>query len=83
MATKVSNFRIKGHYKIQKGRFVFPFEKEIRAVSAENAVEKVKQFIACRNVNINRIKIEKIFRIDASNINNRVVKAFAEENIKI
>ena len=81
---KVTNYKVRGYYKINKTVFKYPFEKEVRATSPDRAVEKVKHFISTQSVNPRRIFIENIYEItDPNYIKDRVVKAFEDNEIHL
>ena len=84
MSIVVKNYRIRGYYRVTKTTFKFTFEKEVRALNPEDAVENVKQFISSRNVNPRRITITEIYEIqDPEMLNDRVVKYFATEDLSL
>ncbi|MFX0103305.1 MAG: hypothetical protein ACFFCS_27340 [Candidatus Hodarchaeota archaeon] len=81
---KVSNYKVRGYYKIDKTVFKYPFEKEVRAISPDKAVEKVKQYISTQNVDPRRIFIQSIHEItDPKFIKDRVIKAFEDNEIRL
>ena len=82
--TSVKCYRIRGYYTLAKNRFKYRFEKDIREISPEAAINKLKQSISCRNVIPNCIKIENIYEVlNPELINDRVVKAFEENDVKL
>ncbi|MBD3187242.1 hypothetical protein GF325_10465 [Candidatus Bathyarchaeota archaeon] len=79
----VKTYLISGFYNVQKNKFKYLFEKEIRALTPEMAVEKLKLDIASRSVNPNRIRIQEVAEItDPNLIKDRVTRTYTEEKIK-
>ena len=77
-------YRIKGYYYSNKAYNKQPFEKEMRAVSPDDAVKVLKQQIVSRAVNSRRIHIESIVEITSPEfIKDRVVKTFATDKLKV
>lgn len=80
----VHTFRVRGQYRNKTTIFKNTFEKEVRAVSADDAVATVKRLIGSRNVNSNCIHIAQVLRIDnPEHVRDRVVRTFASESMKI
>jgi ribosomal protein L20A (L18A) len=80
----VKTFRVGGYYKTRYGVNKNNFEKELRAISPEDAVKTVSLVIASQKVKPQRIKILKVEEItNPDDIKSRVVKAFATEKIRI
>lgn len=81
---KVSNYRVRGYYRIDKTVFKYPFEKEVRALSPEKAVESVKHLISTQSVNPRRIFIKGVYEItDPDFIKDRVIKAFEDNEVHL
>ncbi len=80
----VSTFRVSGYYRTRYGVNKNKFEKELRAISKDDAVASVRLLIASQKVKLARIVIESVEEIkNNDDIKSRVVKAFAEENIRV
>jgi ribosomal protein L20A (L18A) len=80
----VSTFRVSGFYKTRYGVNKNKFEKELRAVSKDDAVATVKKLIGSQKVKLARIVIQKVEEVkNPDDIKSRVVKAFATENIRV
>ncbi|NMC04994.1 MAG: hypothetical protein GYA24_07280 [Candidatus Lokiarchaeota archaeon] len=79
----VSTYRVAGFYRTRYGVNKNKFEKEIRAISKDDAVNSVKRLISSQKVKLPRIVIEKVEEIkNPDEIKSRVVKAFATEKIR-
>ncbi|MHA1792467.1 MAG: hypothetical protein ACTSVI_07470 [Promethearchaeota archaeon] len=82
--TVVKCYRIRGYYTIAKYKFKYRFEKEVRDITPEYAIQKLKQLISSRKVNPHCIKIEEVYEVVNSNaIKDRIIKAFEENDIKM
>jgi ribosomal protein L20A (L18A) len=80
----VSTFRVSGFYRTRYGVNKNKFEKELRAVSKDDAVATVKQLIGSQKVKLARIVISSVEEVkNVDDIKSRVVKAFATENIRV
>nr|MDO8086239.1 hypothetical protein [Candidatus Sigynarchaeum springense]MDO8118983.1 hypothetical protein [Candidatus Sigynarchaeota archaeon] len=80
----VSTFRVCGFYRTRYGVKKNKFEKELRALSKDDAITSVKKLISSQKVKLSRIVIESVEEIkNSDDIKSRVVKAFATENIRV
>ncbi len=80
----VGTFRVSGFYRTRYGVNKNKFEKELRAISKDDAVASVKKLIGSQKVKLARIVIQSVEEVkNADDIKSRVVKAFATENIRV
>ena len=80
----VQTYRIKGHYKNNRSVFKNAFDKEVRGLTPDDAVDSLRQLISSKNVHPNRIFIESVHRIDdPDQIKDRVIRTFASESLKV
>jgi ribosomal protein L20A (L18A) len=80
----VSTFRVSGFYRTRYGVNKSKFEKELRAISKDEAIASVKLLIGAQKVKRARIVINSVEEIkNPDEIKSRVVKAFATEKIRI
>ncbi len=80
----VSTYRVSGYYRTRYGVNKNNFEKELRAISKEDAVASVKLLIGNQKVKLARIVIKSVEEIkNTDDIKSRVVKTFATENIRV
>ena len=74
--SKIKNFKITGSFS-EKGKKV-TFNKEIRSLDKDDAIEKIYQFFGSKHkVKRNQIKILEIKTIDKKDITDRLVQEFA------
>ncbi|MHA1369863.1 MAG: hypothetical protein ACTSWN_03340 [Promethearchaeota archaeon] len=80
----VRNYRICGYYKGRNSVYKNYFEKEVREITVDAAIEKVKRLISSKNVHPRRIVITRAYEVvDPKFLKDRVVRTFAEENLKL